>query len=99
MVELKTEREIAQQREAGRVVAEALAAVRGKAEVGVTLAELDEVAATVIKKAGAAPAFLNYNPHGRPRLIPVSSAPASRMGSPNGDRGKGRSQRTHHRDY
>jgi methionyl aminopeptidase len=70
MVELKTSREIGLQREAGRVVAEALAAVREKAEVGVTLAELDRVAATVIDKAGAIPAFLNYHPSWAPAPYP-----------------------------
>ena len=41
MVELKTSREIGLLREAGRVVAEALAAVRERATIGVTLAELE----------------------------------------------------------
>lgn len=44
MVEQKTPREIARQRQAGQIVAEALAAVRGRAEVGITLAELDRCA-------------------------------------------------------
>jgi len=70
MVELKTSREIALQREAGRVVAEALAAVREKAEVGVTLAELDRVAATIIDKAAAVPAFLDYHPSWAPTPYP-----------------------------
>ncbi len=50
-------------REAGRVVANALAAVKAAAAVGMTLKELDAVAATVIADAGATPAFLNYHPH------------------------------------
>jgi methionyl aminopeptidase len=62
MVELKTSREIALQREAGRVVAGALEAVRKSAEVGVTLAELNRIASVVIANAGALPAFLNYRP-------------------------------------
>lgn len=70
MVELKTSQEIALQREAGRVVAEALAAVKEKAEVGVTLAELDRIAATIIDKAGAVPAFLNYHPSWAPTPYP-----------------------------
>jgi methionyl aminopeptidase len=70
VVELKTSQEIAFQREAGRVVAEALAAVRERAEVGVTLAELDRVAATIIDKAGAVPAFLNYHPSWAPVPYP-----------------------------
>jgi methionyl aminopeptidase len=70
MVELKTAREIGVQREAGRVVAEALAAVRERAEVGITLAELDQVAATIIEKAGATPAFLDYHPSWAPSPYP-----------------------------
>jgi methionyl aminopeptidase len=70
MVELKTAREIALQRDAGRVVAEALAAVRERAEVGVTLAELDRVAAGVMQKAGATPAFLDYQPSWAPTPYP-----------------------------
>ncbi|HEX4216727.1 MAG TPA: type I methionyl aminopeptidase [Acidimicrobiales bacterium] len=70
MVELKTSREIGLLREAGRVVAEALAAVRERAAVGVTLAELDRVAAKVIEKAGATPAFLGYHPSWAPTPFP-----------------------------
>jgi methionyl aminopeptidase len=70
MVELKTPREIQLMREAGRVVAEALAAVRASADVGVTLAELDEVAAKVIEEAGATPAFLGYHPSWAPSPFP-----------------------------
>jgi methionyl aminopeptidase len=70
VVELKTPREIALQREAGRVVARALAAVRDRAEVGVTLAELDRVAAKVIRQAGATPAFLGYHPAWAPSPFP-----------------------------
>ncbi|MGC9963100.1 MAG: M24 family metallopeptidase, partial [Acidimicrobiales bacterium] len=70
MVELKTSREIGLMRDAGRVVAEALAAVRDAAAVGVTLAELDQVAANVVKKAGAIPAFLGYHPSWAPKPFP-----------------------------
>lgn len=70
MIELKTPRELALLRDAGRVVAEALAAVRQRAEVGVTLAELDRVAARVIDKAGATPAFLGYHPSWAPTPFP-----------------------------
>jgi methionyl aminopeptidase len=70
MVELKTPRELALLREAGRVVAEALAVVRDKAEVGVTLAQLNRLAAQVIDKAGATPAFLGYHPSWAPTPFP-----------------------------
>lgn len=46
MVELKTSREIGLMRDAGHVVAKALAAVCDAAAVGVTLAELDQVASS-----------------------------------------------------
>lgn len=59
---IKSPDEIARMREAGRVVANALAAVKSAAGVGVTLKELDEVAASLISDAGATPAFLNYHP-------------------------------------
>lgn len=62
MIELKTSGELAAMREAGRVVADALAAVRAHAEVGVSLLDLDEAAAAVITKAGARPSFLHYHP-------------------------------------
>jgi methionyl aminopeptidase len=45
MVELKTDTELEAMREAGRVVARALQAVRAHAAVGVSLRELDAVAA------------------------------------------------------
>lgn len=62
MVELKDPAAIDAMREAGRVVAQALEAVRAEAGVGVTLKELDDVAATVIGDAGATSPFLNYQP-------------------------------------
>jgi methionyl aminopeptidase len=62
MVELKTPREIGLMRDSGRLVAQALAAVRDRAEVGVTLVELDRLAAALIERAGARPAFSGYNP-------------------------------------
>ncbi len=70
MIELKTSREIGVLRRAGRVVAEALAAVRQRAAVGVALSELDQVAAQVIKGAGATPAFLGYHPSWAPTPYP-----------------------------
>ncbi|GAA1694351.1 type I methionyl aminopeptidase [Fodinicola feengrottensis] len=66
MVEQKTEAELAAMREAGRVVANALAAAREAASIGVSLKELDEVAHAVIKDAGATSPFLNYHPQWAP---------------------------------
>ncbi|WP_420036531.1 type I methionyl aminopeptidase [Streptomyces sp. cg28] len=62
MVELKTDTQMDAMREAGRVVAQALTAVRDHAAVGVSLLELDEVAREVLRKAGAGSPFLHYRP-------------------------------------
>lgn len=70
MGQIKTSGEIAAMREAGRVVANALAAVKDHAAVGVSLKELDAVAAAVIADAGAVPAFLNYHPKWAPVPFP-----------------------------
>jgi methionyl aminopeptidase len=70
MPELKTEAQIAAMREAGQIVAAALDAVRRRAAVGVSLRELDEVAATVITARGAQPLFLNYHPRWAPSPFP-----------------------------
>lgn len=53
MVELKTPGEIEAMRAAGAVVAEALATVRAHAGIGVRLKDLDDVAAEVLRAAGA----------------------------------------------
>ena len=52
---------------AGAVVASALRAVQQAADVGVSTHDLDEVAETVIREAGAIPSFLGY--HGVPASI------------------------------
>ncbi|WP_353945632.1 type I methionyl aminopeptidase [Streptomyces sp. HUAS MG91] len=62
MVELKTDTQMDAMREAGRVVARALTAVRDHAAVGVSLLELDEVAREVLAEAGAGSPFLHYRP-------------------------------------
>jgi methionyl aminopeptidase len=70
MVELKTDTELAVMREAGRIVATALAAVREECRPGVSLLELDAIAADVIKNAGATSSFLNYHPRFAPTPFP-----------------------------
>lgn len=62
MVEIKTDAALDAMRAAGRVVADALAAVRGAAAPGVSLLELDEVARGVLAEAGAGSPFLGYQP-------------------------------------
>jgi methionyl aminopeptidase len=71
VIELKTATELGAMREAGRIVANALAAVRAHAAVGVRVRELDEVAAGVIADAGATPSFLNYHPRFAPSPYPA----------------------------
>jgi methionyl aminopeptidase len=62
VVELKSPAEIEAMRAAGRVVATALAQMRKQAAVGVSLAELDEVARSVLAEYGATSPFLHYQP-------------------------------------
>ena len=70
---LKSPREIEIMREAGRINALALQAVREAARPGVTTAELDAVAEEVIRSHGALPAFKGYpGPYPYPATITVS---------------------------
>lgn len=69
-VTIKSAREIANMREAGRVVASVIALLRKAVCPGVKTKELDLVAAKEIKRLGAKPAFLGY--HGFPATICVS---------------------------
>lgn len=54
---LKSPQEIARMRVAGRVVAQALEAMRASVRPGVTTAQVDAVGEAVIRKAGATPSF------------------------------------------
>ena len=69
-IEVKTAAQLAAMREAGLVVARALAAVARAVTPGTSTAELDAVAAAEIRAAGAIPSFLGY--HGFPATICVS---------------------------
>ena len=69
-IELKSTGEIQAMREAGLVVARALAAVADKAVPGASTGELDAVAEQVIRDAGAVPSFKGY--HGFPASICAS---------------------------
>ncbi len=60
---IKSEQEIATLREAGRINAKALNAVRQLIRPGVTTAELDAAAEEVIRKHGATPTFKGYPGH------------------------------------
>jgi methionyl aminopeptidase len=69
-IEYKTLDQVRLMRRAGLVVADALAAVREQIRPGLTTADLDAVAADVIRSAGATPSFLGY--HGFPATLCVS---------------------------
>lgn len=60
MIELKSPSQLETMREAGRIVAEALEALRKAVRPGITTLELDEVARGTILKAGGKPAFKGY---------------------------------------
>ncbi len=63
MIRLKSPEEIEMMRRAGRVVAEALGAMRDAIVPDrTTTLDLDEVAAEVLRKRGAKPALLGYKP-------------------------------------
>ena len=71
MVEIKTDAALDAMREAGRVVARALAGVREAAGVGVSLQDLDEAARSVLAEAGAGSPFLGYRPPFAPVAFPA----------------------------
>ncbi|MGV0991629.1 MAG: type I methionyl aminopeptidase [Mycobacterium sp.] len=68
---------------AGAVVASALRAVQQAADTGVSTQDLDEIAETVIREAGAIPSFLGY--HGFPASICSSVNDRVVHGIPNSD--------------
>lgn len=70
MVTLKSVAEVAKMREAGKIVAEMLAATAAAAKPGVSTAELDRIARDVIASHGAASSFLGY--YGYPATICTS---------------------------
>ncbi len=71
MITLKSAREIALMREAGRIVAEVLAAIEGAVAPGVTTADLEAIADEIIVgRYGAIPSFKGYR--GFPGMVCVS---------------------------
>lgn len=60
MITLKTPQETAKMHEAGRIVAEMLAACRAAVRPGVTTGELDRIAADVLRRHGATSNFKGY---------------------------------------
>ena len=70
MITLKTPQQTAKMREAGLIVAAMLSATRAAVRPGITTAELDRIAAEILRKAGATSSFLGY--HGYPATICTS---------------------------
>jgi len=62
VIELRTPTQIEQMRPAGRFVASVIGALAEKADVGVNLLELDELAHRMIKDAGAVSCYIDYHP-------------------------------------
>ncbi|POX41352.1 type I methionyl aminopeptidase [Streptomyces sp. Ru73] len=72
MVEIKTDTALDAMRPAGRVVADILTAVRTAATPGTRLTELDDVARSVLREAGATSPFLHYRPSFAPTPFPAT---------------------------
>ena len=62
MIEYRTPAEIEQMRPAGRFVADVLTALVAKADVGVNLLELDQLAHRMIDERGAESCYIDYHP-------------------------------------
>jgi methionyl aminopeptidase len=62
VIELRTPAQIEQMRPAGRFVADVLTALEAKADVGVNLLELDELAHRMIREQGAESCYIDYHP-------------------------------------
>jgi methionyl aminopeptidase len=68
VITLKSEREFAKMAVAGACVAAVHEAVRNAAKPGVSLKELDELAAQITRERGCTPSFLHYQPS--PNQVP-----------------------------
>ncbi len=62
MIEYRTPAELEQMRPAGRFVGEVLTALVAKADIGVNLLELDELAHQMIRDRGADSCYIDYHP-------------------------------------
>ena len=70
MITLKKEREILLMRKAGKIVADVLDMIAEIVRPGVSTAEIDEAAESLIRKSGASPAFKGYRVPGIRRPFP-----------------------------
>ncbi len=62
MIELRTRAQIEEMRPAGQFVASVITALAEKADVGVNLLELDELAHRMIRERGAESCYIDYHP-------------------------------------
>jgi methionyl aminopeptidase len=69
-IQIKSAEQITMMRQAGLVVARVLATVRDAADIGVTTAQLNDIAHDIMKQEGATPSFLGY--HGFPAVVCTS---------------------------
>lgn len=89
MIHLKSPEELIMMREAGRVAARALQAMREAVQPGITTAELDKIALDVLRKHNAISPFLGYPPgskHPFPASINASINEELVHGIPSKDR-------------
>ncbi len=64
MIHIKSPEEIEMIANSGKILDEVLKKIINEVEVGISLSHLNELASELIKKAGAKPAFLGYQPDG-----------------------------------
>lgn len=69
---IKSQKQINLIRQSGRILSSTLKALKEKADVGVNLMELEELAREKIVEAGAKPAFLGYKPSGAAKPFPAA---------------------------
>jgi len=72
MALIKTADELSKIRAAGSIQRQVMAALVKRATVGTTPKQLDELAEQMILKAGAKPAFKNYQPSGAQKAYPAT---------------------------
>ena len=78
MITIKSPRDFDRMRRAGKVVARIHSELREAAVPGVTMLELDRMAAKIIADSGCTSNFLNY--HGFPATVSRPTSPGSAPG-------------------
>jgi methionyl aminopeptidase len=69
---IKTQEEVVQLRELGKIHAQIIAKLTERTKPGVTTDELEAYACELIEQAGLEPAFKGYRPYGAPRAYPCA---------------------------